>query len=86
MPEQVPDFVSELHQLIDQHVEEGLDNLGERISELTPGDADEQADDAEDGDSDGSDRADSDDSAESSDDSDDSEQGNADGDEHADRA
>lgn len=40
LPEHVPDFVSEIHDLIRQHLGGDLDgNLGEAIAEVTPGDA-----------------------------------------------
>jgi len=46
MPEQVPDFVSDLHEAIGNHTSgavEGAQSLGEKISDLTPADADDNA-------------------------------------------
>jgi len=44
MPEQVPDFVSELHSLIEQQLDGDLTGpLGEQRSDLTPGDGDEES-------------------------------------------
>lgn len=47
MPAQAPDFVSEIHQLVNQKLEGSIDNLGEQISAVTPDDADEQESDEE---------------------------------------
>ncbi|MFB6173522.1 MAG: hypothetical protein ABEI39_02675 [Halobacteriales archaeon] len=41
MPEQVPDFVNDVHETIGTHIDgtiDGAQSLGERISALTPGD------------------------------------------------
>jgi hypothetical protein len=51
MPAQVPDHVSQIHELIHQYLDGDIDNLGERISDVMGSEdaADEQADeDAED--------------------------------------
>ena len=39
LPDPVPDFVSDVHDAVREHVDGGVDNLGERISALTPGEA-----------------------------------------------
>ena len=39
LPDPVPDFVGDVHDAVREHVGDGVDNLGERISGLTPGDA-----------------------------------------------
>ena len=50
LPEQVPDFVGDVHETIGDHVSgavDGTQSLGEKISVLTPDDAaDETASDA----------------------------------------
>ncbi|WP_276273442.1 hypothetical protein [Haloarcula litorea] len=54
LPAQVPDFVSEIHSLVDTHIAGDLDGtLGEQISDVTPDDS--ETDDADDGDSDADD-------------------------------
>lgn len=47
MPAQVPGFVSDVHQIVTEHLAGGIDGLGERIGDLTPGgdEADADADD-----------------------------------------
>jgi hypothetical protein len=39
LPDAVPDFVSDVHDAVRNHVDEGVDNLGDRISGLTPGES-----------------------------------------------
>jgi len=48
LPDQVPSFVGDIHQLVQQHLDSPL---GERISDLTPGD-DEESDDVDESDAD----------------------------------
>jgi len=54
MPAQVPDFVTEVHELINQKLDGTLQNLGEALSAATPGDDadtdDEQSADGEESD------------------------------------
>jgi hypothetical protein len=47
LPSQVPDFVSGIHDLINQKIDGTISNLGEEISSVTPSDAadDEDGDD-----------------------------------------
>jgi hypothetical protein len=71
MPEQAPDFVTEIHELINQKLDGTLEDLGEALSAVTP---DEDADDAGSEQADGDDEesaddADSDDEAESNEES-----------------
>lgn len=48
MPEQVPDFVTDVHDLINQHLFGDLDgNLGEQISDVTPSEESESTAEAE---------------------------------------
>jgi hypothetical protein len=37
MPDAAPDFVSQIHDLIQQKIDGTISNLGQQISELTPG-------------------------------------------------
>ena len=37
LPDPAPDFVGDVHDAVREHVDGGVDNLGERISGLTPG-------------------------------------------------
>lgn len=37
LPEQVPDHVSAVHEAIGEFLDGGVDSLGDRVSELTPG-------------------------------------------------
>lgn len=39
LPDAVPDFVGDVLDAVSEHVENGTEGLGERISGLTPGDA-----------------------------------------------
>ncbi|PSQ33163.1 hypothetical protein BRD09_01765 [Halobacteriales archaeon SW_10_68_16] len=39
MPSQVPEFVSGIHDLVNQKIDGTLSNLGEEVSSVTPGDA-----------------------------------------------
>ncbi|SNZ17147.1 hypothetical protein SAMN06269185_2896 [Natronoarchaeum philippinense] len=39
LPDVVPDFVGDIHDSVTEHVENGVDKLGERISDLTPGES-----------------------------------------------
>lgn len=41
LPEQVPDHVSAIHDTIESFLDGTVENLGEAISELTPGDEDD---------------------------------------------
>lgn len=52
MPAQVPDHVSQIHDLVNQYLDGDIDNLGEHISDLMGGEdaADEESEDAEDSD------------------------------------
>jgi hypothetical protein len=53
MPAQVPDHVSQIHDLVHQYLDGDIDNLGEHISDLMGGeDAEEADEDAEDSESD----------------------------------
>lgn len=48
MPAPVPDFVSDIHQLVNQKLMGDLDgNLGEQISDVTPGDDESSDEDSE---------------------------------------
>jgi hypothetical protein len=49
MPAQVPDFVTQIHELVNQKLDGSLDNLGEAIQGVTP---DEEADDEQSADGD----------------------------------
>ena len=82
MPEQAPDFVTEIHELINQKLDGTLEDLGEALSAVTPdedaddagseqadGDDEESADDADSDDEEPADDADSDDEAESNEES-----------------
>jgi hypothetical protein len=56
MPAQVPDFVTEIHELINQNLDGSLQGLGEALSAATPGEdadaGDEQDEDSDDSQSD----------------------------------
>jgi hypothetical protein len=47
MPEQVPDHVGEIHDLINQFIDGGISDLGSAVSDVTP---DDESDAATDGD------------------------------------
>jgi len=60
LPDQVPDFVGDIHQLVQQHTDGDHDgSLGDQIRDLTPGDEDGEESGA-DAESDGADTADTD--------------------------
>ena len=72
MPEQVPDFVTEVHELINQKLDGTLEDLGDALSAATPGEDadDEQSADGDADEQDSEEMNDSDDSDETDDQSD----------------
>ncbi|WP_340102117.1 hypothetical protein [Salinibaculum salinum] len=79
MPEQAPDFVSQIHELVHQHLDGDLDNLGEQVSDLVGADDEEADEEQDDADSEESDDADDSEDSEETDDAD-SDDETADGD------
>lgn len=80
MPGQVPDFVTEIHDLINQHIDGSLDDLGAAISDVTPDESDgaEDADGEGDDDPEETDADDADDDSADEDDADDADEDDAD--------